>query len=102
MNSQYIVHFNEFMDSYSFSFVIYISEQEVLKDLKVLYNESRSNSCIEHALGIMELEKAPEKLSEKISTMSLTAKEMKVRYCLISLILNSLLNFKFTKMTDVS
>ncbi|KAK1358006.1 Signal recognition particle subunit SRP68 [Heracleum sosnowskyi] len=54
------------------------ADQEVLKDLKVLYNESRSNSCIEHALGIMELEKAPEKLSEKISTMSLTAKEMKL------------------------
>lgn len=54
------------------------ADQEVLKDLKVLYNESRSNSCIEHALGIMELEKAPEKLSEKISTMSLTAKDTKL------------------------
>lgn len=57
-----------------------IYEQDVLKDLKALYNESRSNSCIEHALGIMELEKAPENLSEKISTMSLTAKGTKVLY----------------------
>ncbi|KAL8095828.1 uncharacterized protein LOC141692615 [Apium graveolens] len=54
------------------------TDQDLLKDLKVLYSESRSNSCIEHALGIMELEKAPEKLSEKISAMSLSAKEMKL------------------------
>lgn len=46
----------------------------------MLYDDSRSNSCIEHATGIMEEEKAPEILSKKISTISLTGADKKVPY----------------------
>jgi signal recognition particle subunit SRP68 len=48
------------------------------KELKTLYNECRANSCIEHATGIMEDEKAPENLSKKISTISLSGVDKKV------------------------
>ncbi|CAL5400213.1 unnamed protein product [Camellia sinensis] len=44
----------------------------MIKKFKMLYDDSRSNSCIEHATGIIEEEKAPENLSKKISTISLT------------------------------
>ena len=50
----------------------------MIKELQTLQKESRSNSCIEHALAIMEEEQAPEKLSQKISTISLTGKDKKV------------------------
>lgn len=52
--------------------------QVMIKELKTLYNESRSNSCIEHAKGIMEEEKAPENLSKKISNISLNGTDKKV------------------------
>ncbi|CAN4105396.1 unnamed protein product [Withania somnifera] len=48
------------------------ADQVMIKELRTLYNESRSNSCVEHANGIMEEEKAPENLSKKISNISLT------------------------------
>ncbi|VFQ61427.1 unnamed protein product [Cuscuta campestris] len=51
--------------------------------LKVLSDESRSHSCIEHARGIMELEKAPENLSKKISAISLSGNEKKVEKFLV-------------------
>lgn len=44
----------------------------------MLCDECRSNSCIEHAKGIMEEVKAPENLSKKISNMSLTGADNKV------------------------
>ena len=44
----------------------------------MLCDECRSNSCIEHAKGIMEEVKAPENLSKRISNMSLTAADKKV------------------------
>lgn len=44
----------------------------------MLYQECRSNSCIEHATGIMEENKAPENLSKKISSISLTGNDKKV------------------------
>lgn len=50
----------------------------MIKELKTLYNESRSNSCAEHARGIMEEEKAPENLSKKISNISLNGTDKKV------------------------
>ncbi|KAK2974189.1 hypothetical protein RJ640_021480 [Escallonia rubra] len=57
--------------------------QVMVKDLKTLSNDSRSNSCIEHAIGIMEEEKAPENLSEKISSISLTGNEKKLGKLLV-------------------
>ncbi|KAG9150865.1 hypothetical protein Leryth_003000 [Lithospermum erythrorhizon] len=48
------------------------TDQVVIKDVKTLHNESRASSCIEHAEGVIEEEKAPENLSKKISTISLT------------------------------
>lgn len=54
------------------------TDQAVIKDLKILHNECRANSCIEHAAGIMEAEKAPENLSKKISTISLTGSNKEV------------------------
>uniref|UniRef100_A0A5B6YLC3 Signal recognition particle subunit SRP68 n=1 Tax=Davidia involucrata TaxID=16924 RepID=A0A5B6YLC3_DAVIN len=52
-------------------------DQVMMKELKTLYDDCRSNSCIEHATGIMEEEKAPENLSNKISTISLTGADKK-------------------------
>ncbi|KAK1277065.1 hypothetical protein QJS04_geneDACA003545 [Acorus gramineus] len=43
-----------------------------IQEMKTLSNSCRSNSCIEHATGIIEEEKAPEKLSKGVSTISLT------------------------------
>ncbi|CAK9177484.1 unnamed protein product [Ilex paraguariensis] len=51
------------------------ADRVMIKELKVIYNDSRSNSCIEHATGIMEVEKAPENLSKKISTLSITVND---------------------------
>ncbi|KAI3908108.1 hypothetical protein MKW92_007292 [Papaver armeniacum] len=47
-------------------------DKDMIQDLEVLYNNSRSNICIEHAAGIMEEEKAPEKLTKGVSNISLT------------------------------
>ncbi|OIT33250.1 PREDICTED: signal recognition particle subunit SRP68 [Nicotiana attenuata] len=59
------------------------ADQVMIKELKTLYNESRSNSCIEHAKGIMEEEKAPENLSKKISNISLNGTDKKVEKLLM-------------------
>ncbi|KAK1567952.1 hypothetical protein Q3G72_018579 [Acer saccharum] len=56
---------------------------QIIKELKTLYNECRSNSCIEHAMGIIEEEKAPENLSNKISTISLSGTGKKVEKYLL-------------------
>ncbi|KAL9991644.1 putative signal recognition particle subunit SRP68, SRP68 domain superfamily [Helianthus debilis subsp. tardiflorus] len=53
-------------------------DQVTIKELETLYNNCRSNSCIEHAMGIMEHEKAPEDLSKKISTVSISGTDRKV------------------------
>lgn len=50
-----------------------------IKELKLLRDECRSNSCIEHATGIMEELKAPENLSEQISNIHLSGVDTKVR-----------------------
>ncbi|KAK9278160.1 hypothetical protein L1049_027719 [Liquidambar formosana] len=55
----------------------------MIKELKKLSDNCRSNSCIEHATGIMEEEKAPENLSKKISTISLTGADKKLEVFLI-------------------
>lgn len=50
----------------------------------MLYNDCRSNICIEHATAIMEEEKAPEDLSKKISSISLTGNDKKVCYVTVA------------------
>lgn len=47
----------------------------MMKELEDLCNECRSNSCIEHASGIMEEKKTQENLSERVSNISLTGTE---------------------------
>ncbi|XP_052183397.1 uncharacterized protein LOC127795639 isoform X2 [Diospyros lotus] len=56
------------------------ADQVMMKELKKLYDDSRSNSCIEHATGIIEEEKAPENLSKKMATISLTGANKKEKY----------------------
>lgn len=58
-------------------------DQAMVKELKVLCEECRSNICIEHATGIMEELKAPENLSQKISNISLTGAGKKVEKFLL-------------------
>ncbi|KAK1280378.1 hypothetical protein QJS04_geneDACA015065 [Acorus gramineus] len=52
-------------------------DKVLIQEMKSLSDNCRSNSCIEHAAGIMEEEKAPEKLSKGVSTISLTDAEKK-------------------------
>lgn len=52
-------------------------DQALIKDLQILSDNCRSNSCIEHATGIMEDANIPEKLSKGVSTISLTGPEKK-------------------------
>ncbi|XP_055804120.1 uncharacterized protein LOC129873123 [Solanum dulcamara] len=59
------------------------ADQVMIKELTTLYNESRSNSCVEHAKGIMEEEKAPENLSKKISNISLNGTDKKMEKLLL-------------------
>ncbi|XP_002511095.3 signal recognition particle subunit SRP68 isoform X1 [Ricinus communis] len=59
------------------------TDEIMVKELKTLYNECRSNSCIEHASGIMEDEKAPENLSKKVSAISLSGGDKKVEKFLL-------------------
>ncbi|KAE8672278.1 Signal recognition particle-related / SRP-related isoform 3 [Hibiscus syriacus] len=59
------------------------TDQAMVKELKTLYDESRSYSCIEHATGIIEEVKAPENLSKKISTISLSGADKKVEKYLL-------------------
>ncbi|KAI3936108.1 hypothetical protein MKW92_038382 [Papaver armeniacum] len=47
-------------------------DKDMIQDLEVLYSNSRSNICIEHAAGIMEEEKTPEKITKGVSSISLT------------------------------
>ncbi|XP_059443395.1 uncharacterized protein LOC132175459 [Corylus avellana] len=56
---------------------------QIIKELKMLCDECRSNSCIEHAKGIMEEVKAPENLSKRISNMSLTVADKKLEKFLL-------------------
>ncbi|XP_062110204.1 uncharacterized protein LOC133822024 isoform X2 [Humulus lupulus] len=58
-------------------------DQIMIKELKTLCEECRSNICIEHATGIMEELKAPENLSKKISNISLTAADKKLEKFLL-------------------
>ncbi|KAI3671465.1 hypothetical protein L1987_87203 [Smallanthus sonchifolius] len=53
-------------------------DQVMTKEVETLYNSCRSNSCIEHAMGIMENEKVPEDLSKKISNVSISRSDKKV------------------------
>ncbi|PIN13749.1 Signal recognition particle, subunit Srp68 [Handroanthus impetiginosus] len=59
------------------------ADEVTIKELKTLYNDCRSNICIEHATGIMEEEKAPENLSKKISSMSLAGNDKKLQQLLM-------------------
>ncbi|TMW99274.1 hypothetical protein EJD97_002804 [Solanum chilense] len=59
------------------------ADQVIINGLRTLYNESRSNSCVEHAKGIMEEEKAPENLSKKISNISLNGTDKKMEKLLM-------------------
>ncbi|XP_077248947.1 signal recognition particle-related / SRP-like protein isoform X3 [Tasmannia lanceolata] len=52
-------------------------DKGLIQELKSLLDNCRSNSCIEHAAGIMEEEKAPEKLSKGVSSLSLEGAEKK-------------------------
>ncbi|KAG8652718.1 signal recognition particle subunit SRP68 isoform X2 [Manihot esculenta] len=56
---------------------------EMIKELKTLYGECRSNICIEHASAILEAEKAPENLSKKVSAISLSGGDKKVEKYLL-------------------
>ncbi|XP_075662408.1 uncharacterized protein LOC142631931 [Castanea sativa] len=49
----------------------------------MLCDECRSNSCIEHATGIMEEVKAPENLSKRVSNLSLTGADKKLEKYLL-------------------
>ena len=64
-------------DRYS-SLIAHLTLQALIQDLKALSDNCRSNSCIEHATGIMEDEGAPERLSKGVSTMSLGDNKRKV------------------------
>ncbi|EPS71806.1 hypothetical protein M569_02946 [Genlisea aurea] len=52
-------------------------DQVILKELKQLDNDCRSNICIEHATGIMEEEKAPQHLSHGIASISIAGNDEK-------------------------
>ncbi|XP_072979213.1 uncharacterized protein [Typha angustifolia] len=52
-------------------------DKALLKELKALSDNCRANSCIEHAAGIMEEEKIPERLSKGVSTLSLNGEGKK-------------------------
>nr|POE79199.1 signal recognition particle subunit srp68 [Quercus suber] len=56
---------------------------QIIKELKMLCDECRSNSCIEHATGIMEEVKAPENLSKRVSNLSLTGADKKLEKFLL-------------------
>ncbi|KAM5571536.1 hypothetical protein ABKV19_011896 [Rosa sericea] len=57
-------------------------QQVVIKELKLLCDECRSNSCIEHATGIMEELKAPENLSQQISNIHISGVDTKEKFLL--------------------
>ncbi|TKY73709.1 Signal recognition particle subunit SRP68 [Spatholobus suberectus] len=59
--------------------------KNMMKELEDLHNECRSNSCIEHALGIVEEKRVQENLSERVSNISLTGAEPLVKFLLENL-----------------
>lgn len=61
-------------------------DKVLIEDLRVLSDNCRSNSCMEHAAGIMEEEKIPEKLSKGVSTLSLTGREKKEEKFLLDML----------------
>ncbi|XP_010908216.1 uncharacterized protein [Elaeis guineensis] len=61
-------------------------DKTLMRDLKVLSDNCRSNSCIEHAAGIIEEERIPEKLSKGVSTISLTGHEKKEEKFLLEML----------------
>lgn len=63
-----------------------IDKQAFVKELKTLSDNCRSNSCIEHAAGVMEEEKVPEKLSKGVSKISLTGHEKKEEKFLLEML----------------
>ncbi|XP_019464217.1 PREDICTED: signal recognition particle subunit SRP68 [Lupinus angustifolius] len=54
----------------------------MVKELEDLFNECRSNSCIEHAMGIMEEKRTQENLSERVSNISLAGAELLEKFLL--------------------
>lgn len=58
----------------------------MMKDLESLCNECRSNSCIEHAMGIMDEKRDPDNLSKKMSNISLTGDKQVVFHKTASLV----------------
>ncbi|KAG8089761.1 hypothetical protein GUJ93_ZPchr0011g28225 [Zizania palustris] len=58
------------------------SHKALVQDLKTLSDNCRSNSCIEHATGIMEEESVPERLSKRVSTISLGEEKRKEDFLL--------------------
>ncbi|KAI3759558.1 hypothetical protein L6452_07454 [Arctium lappa] len=62
---------------------IVAQDQAMIKELETLHKDCRSHSCIEHAMGIMEHEKAPEDLSKKISNVSISGSDKKSEKFLI-------------------
>nr|XP_043615136.1 signal recognition particle subunit SRP68 isoform X2 [Erigeron canadensis] len=60
-------------------------DKAMLKELETLYDNCRSSSCIEHAMGIMEHEKAPEDLSNRISTVSISGSDKKEKFLIENL-----------------
>lgn len=61
-------------------------DEALVKDLRALSYNCRSNSCIEHATGIMEEEKIPERLSKGVSTISLTGQQKKEERFLVDVL----------------
>ncbi|KAK9117708.1 hypothetical protein Sjap_016655 [Stephania japonica] len=58
-------------------------DKELGQELEALYNDCRSNICIEHATGILEQLKASENLSKGVSSLSLNAPEKKLEKFLL-------------------
>ncbi|KAG6642419.1 signal recognition particle subunit SRP68 isoform X1 [Carya illinoinensis] len=65
------------------NFQISNGSDQRIQQLKILCKECRSNSCIEHAKGMMEEMKAPENLSKRISNISLTGADKKTEKFLV-------------------
>lgn len=61
-------------------------DKALIQDLEFLSNNCRSNSCIEHATGIMEEEIVPLKLSKGVSTMSLADNKTKENKYLLDML----------------
>jgi hypothetical protein len=78
-------------------------KQALIEGLKALIENCRSNSCIEHASGIMEAEKIPERLSKGVSSISLNGDKKVLPYTsqLLFFVCSFLLPFvKVRRMKD--